>query len=128
MDLTPTGWSLSGVAAAILMGAGIILLVAYAFRRGLHHRELDGTDAASQLQAGDSAGTVPGATASASAHVRDTSRTMGAAGAMILLLGLALGVIAATGGWGTQPAGGPGTAPEDCAQTWNGCPQATVAP
>ena len=32
MDLTATGWSLTGVAAAILIGAGIILLVAYAFR------------------------------------------------------------------------------------------------
>jgi hypothetical protein len=53
---------------------------------------------------------------------------MGAAGAAILVLGLALGMIAATGGWGTQPAAGPGTAPEDCAQTWNGCPQSTVAP
>ena len=39
---------------------------------------------------------------------RDLSRTMGAAGAMILVLGLALGVIAATGGWGVQQAVGSG--------------------
>jgi hypothetical protein len=126
MDLTDTGWSLAGVAAAILIGAGIVLLVAYAFRRGLHHRELDGTDAETQLEAAASGASTPGATASAS--VRDTSRTMGAAGAAILVLGLALGAIAATGGWGAQQAGGPGAAPEDCARTWNGCPQATVAP
>ena len=128
MTFTDTGWSLTGIAAAILIGAGIVLLVAYAFRRGLHHRELDGTDAETQLEAAAAApgGSAPGAPVSPS--FRDTSRTMGAAGAMILVLGLALGVIAATGGWGSQQAGGPGTAPEDCAQTWNGCPQATVAP
>jgi predicted permease len=121
MNLTVTGWSLTGIAAAILIAAGILLLVVYAFRRGLHHRELDGTDPESQLEAAASGST-------GSASIRDASRNMGAAGAVILVLGLALGVIAATGGWGTQQTAGPGTAPQDCAQTWNGCPQATVAP
>jgi hypothetical protein len=121
MDLTATGWRLTGIAAAILIGIGIILLVVYAFRRGLHHRELDGTEP-------DPGPGAPASGAPAPAAPRDISRTMGAAGAVILVLGLALGMIAATGGWGTRPAAGPGTAPEDCAQTWNGCPQSTVAP
>ncbi len=123
MDLTIAGWSLTAIAAAVLIAAGIGLIVVYALRRGLHHRELDGVDAESPLETAATAEQTP-----APASARATSRTMGAAGAVILVLGLALGVIAATGGWGTQPTAGPGIAPEDCAQTWNGCPQATVAP
>lgn len=122
MNLTIAGWSLTGVLAAVLIVAGIALLVVYALRRGLHHRELDGTDAELDL-----AGATPGPDA-ASPGARELSRSMGAAGAVVLVLGLALGVIAATGGWGTQQTAGPGTAPQDCAQAWNGCPQATVAP
>jgi hypothetical protein len=125
MNLTLAGWSLTGILAAILIVLGIALLVAYALRRGLHHRELDGTDAESALEAA-ATGTPGGA--SGPSPARELSRTMGAAGAMILVLGLALGVIAATGGWGTQQTAGPGTAPEDCAGAWSGCPQATVAP
>ena len=114
MNVTLAGWSLTGIAAAILIVAGIALLAVYMFQRGLHRRELDGTEAAFDVE--------PAAAGAA------TSRTMGAAGAAVLVLGLALGVIAATGGWGTQQTAGPGIAPEDCAQTWTGCPQATIAP
>ena len=117
MNVTIAGWSLTGIAAAILIVAGITLLAVYMFRRGLHHRGLDGTE-----DGGAEPGVEPAAAAAA------TSRTMGAAGAAVLVLGLALGVIAATGGWGTQQTAGPGIAPEDCAQTWTGCPQATIAP
>jgi len=123
MDPTIAGWSLTAVAAAVLIAAGTGLIVVYALRRGLHHRELDGVDAETPLETAATAADAP-----APAGIRDTSRTMGAAGAMILVLGLALGVIAATGGWGAQQTAGPGIAPEDCAQAWNGCPQATVAP
>ena len=33
----------TGIAAAVAIVAGIVLLVAYAMRRGLVHRELEGT-------------------------------------------------------------------------------------
>jgi hypothetical protein len=124
MNLNLAGWSLTGLAAAILIVMGIALLVVYALRRGLHHRELDGTDAETGPEAEAGGSDLPAGASPAPSM----SSTMGAAGAVVLVLGLALGVIAATGGWGVQQASGPGTAPQDCAQAWNGCPQATVAP
>ena len=118
MNLNLAGWSPIGIGAAILIVIGIALLVAFALRRGLDHRELEGMDAE------------PGAIAPVAPAPRehDSTRTIGAAGAAILVLGLAMGVVAGTGGWGTQEAQGPGTAPQDCAQGWNGCPQTTIAP
>ena len=52
------------------------------------------------------------------------------AGATLLVVGLALGAVAALGTWTTGDAttGGPGLAPADCAQSWDGCPKATPNP
>ena len=114
------GWSPIGIAAFLLIAAGIVLLVAYAVGRGLVHRELEGIEEAAVT--GVEATPAPPAPAK-------RSRTLGTLGAALLVLGLALGVISATGGWGSGVAnGGPGVAPADCAQSWDGCPQATPNP
>jgi hypothetical protein len=114
------GWSSIGIAALVAIVAGIVLLVAYAVGRGLVHRELEGID--EPAISGDVA---PGAPSGPPQR----SRALGALGAALLVLGLALGVISATGGWVTGTvAGGPGAAPNDCAQAWGGCPKATPNP
>ena len=114
------GWSPIGIAALITIVAGIVLLVAYAVQRGLVHRELEGIEEAAV--SGDQA-------PPASPAPAPRARTLGALGAALLVLGLALGVISATGVWGAGTAsGGPGVAPADCAQSWAGCPKATPNP
>jgi hypothetical protein len=111
------GWSPIGIASLITIVAGIVLLVVYAMQRGLVHRELEGIE--------ETAVTGTETPAAPSAPLR-RSRTLGSLGAALLVLGLALGVISATGGWGAGTAnGGPGAAPNDCAQAWGGCPKAT---
>ena len=122
MSMSFGGWSVLGIAAAVLIVAGIVLLIAYAVERGLVHRELDGTVAT------DTAGSVQ------TAHVPGSSggaRTLGLVGAVLLAVGLVLGLLTAVSGWGGAVFGGlmgPGIGPGDCAQSWNGCPQTTVAP
>ena len=110
------GWSPIGIAALFTIIAGIVLLVVYAVQRGLVHRELEGIE--------ETAVTGTETPAAPSAPLR-RSRTLGSLGAALLVLGLALGVISATGGWGAVTTnGGPGAAP-NCAQAWGGCPKAT---
>lgn len=118
-----TGWSPAGIAALIAIAAGIVLLVAYAVQRGLMHRELEGMDPA------DSPESEPPPERVTPARPR-RSRTLGTAGAVLLIAGLALGGIAAVGSWdtGDASAGGPGASPADCARSWDGCPQATPNP
>ncbi|HYO43633.1 MAG TPA: hypothetical protein VES19_10590 [Candidatus Limnocylindrales bacterium] len=114
------GWSPIGIAALIAIAGGIVLLVAYAVGRGLVHRELEGIDSV-----GDTGTVAP----SAAAAPPRRSRTLGALGAALLVAGLALGVASAIGSWDTnQATSGPGTAPGDCAQSWEGCPKATPNP
>ncbi|OGO55289.1 MAG: hypothetical protein A2V85_06600 [Chloroflexi bacterium RBG_16_72_14] len=117
MSLSLGGWSILGIGAAVAIVAGIVLLVAYALQRGLVHRELDGVDP----EGGPDA--MPAAKAPA-------NRTLGTIGAIVLVVGLALGLLSALAGWGgTGTTGtGPGADPDDCAQSWSGCPQATPAP
>ncbi|MHB8959397.1 MAG: hypothetical protein ACYDAN_07200 [Candidatus Limnocylindrales bacterium] len=101
-------WPATGVLAAIAIAVGIVLLVVYAVRRGLVDNDLPDTFA------------TPAVPTSGPARVRGTaqkSRATGAAGALILVIGLALGLVTAIGGWGG--AGG-------CAQSWNGCAQSTA--
>ena len=115
------GWSPAGIVALIAIVAGIVLLVAYAVQRGLVHRELEGIETA-----GD-----PGTTAAPAVAAQPRrSRTLGMVGAIVLVVGLALGAVAALGTWTTGDAttGGPGLAPADCAQSWDGCPKATPNP
>lgn len=122
MSMSFGGWSLLGIAAAVLIVAGIVLLIAYAVERGLVHRELDGTVAA------DTAGSVPVARLTGSSG---GARTLGLVGAVLLTVGLVLGLLTAVTGWGGAGFGGtsgPGIGPGDCAQSWAGCPQTTVAP
>lgn len=122
MSMSFGGWSVLGIAAAVLIVAGIVLLIAYAVERGLVHRELDGTVAA------DTAGPVPVARVPGSSG---GARTLGLVGAVLLAIGLVLGLLAAITGWGGAGFGGmmgPGIGPNDCARSWNGCPQVTVAP
>lgn len=121
MSMSFGGWSVLGIAAAVLIVAGIVLLIAYAVERGLVHRELDGTVAT------ETAGSLPVARAGASGG----ARTLGLVGAILLAVGLVLGLLTAITGWGGAGFGGmmgPGNGPGDCAQSWNGCPQTTVAP
>lgn len=112
-------WPATGVLAAVAIIAGIVLLVAYAVRRGLVHGDLPGTveTAAVPGDAPTPAGGAPGG-----------SRTLGVAGAVILVAGLALGLITAVAGWGTSGTAGPSSGGTDCAQSWNGCPQTTLPP
>lgn len=112
------GWSPIGLAAIAAIVAGFVLLAVYAVQRGLVHRELEGIEAA------ELTGTeAPAATTDQPRR----SRTLGALGVVLLVAGLALGVVTAVGGLGTTGvAGGPGGAgPNDCAQAWGGCPKAT---
>jgi hypothetical protein len=119
-------WSPAGIAALVLIVAGIGLLVAYAMRRGLVDRELEGIDAPSEP--GTEAPAPAEAPAVAAAASRVGSRTVGALGAVLLVAGLGLGVVAAVASWTSPVPGGPGTAPGDCAQGWNGCPRDTPKP
>ena len=120
MNLTLTGWSPVGVVAGVLIVAGIVLLAAYVLRRGLHTRDLDGTEPEIE----------PGAPAHPAVASRTQARSLGVLGAALLSAGLLLGVASAAGGWGngTVANGGPGAGTPDCAQAWNGCPQATAQP
>jgi hypothetical protein len=100
----------------ISAGWSILGVVSYALQRGLVDRELDGTDAS-----GD-----PDATPIIRAP---RGRTLGAAGAIVLAVGLGLGLLTALGNWAGATTGiGPGGGPENCAQSWIGCPQATPLP
>jgi hypothetical protein len=109
-------WPLTGVLAAIAIAVGIVLLVLYAVRRGLVDNDLPDTIA--------TAG-VPTSGPAPVAGTPQQSRVLGAAGAAILVVGLALGVVTALGGWGGG-AGGSTNGTGGCAQSWNGCPQATA--
>lgn len=103
-------WPLTGVLAAIAIVIGIVLLVWYAVRRGLVHGDLPDTITVVE---------VPVAAPPPAAEPAHTSRTVGMLGAAILVVGLALGVVTAVGGWGGGATGG------GCAQSWNACPQTT---
>lgn len=107
-------WPVTGILAAIAIGVGIILLVVYATQRGLVHGDLPdtietpGVPTEAPLRAGEP---------------QHRSRTLGALGAVVLITGLALGVLTAATGWGGTGTGSTGT---DCAQSWTGCPQVTT--
>ena len=119
MPMSFGGWSVLGIAAAVAIVAGIVLLVVYAVGRGLVHRDLDGTLPTESEPAGDTP----------QLQRRPARRTVGLLGAVILVVGLGLGLLSAITGWGTTgTAGGPGGAAQDCAQSWTGCPQATPGP
>jgi hypothetical protein len=107
-------WPLSGVLAAVAIVVGIVLLVIYAVRRGLMNRDLPDTIETAE---------VPTAGPAPSAEPASQPRTLGALGAAILIVGLALGLVTAVGGWTGSGTGSSGT---DCAQSWNGCPQVTA--
>jgi hypothetical protein len=115
------GWSPTGIVAGICMTLGILLLVVYAAQRGLVDRELDGTDEEAAAMAADDP------TAPRKPAPRRARRSLGTVGALLLVAGLALGALTALGAWGSNgpEATGPGGAPADCAQGWNGCPKAT---
>jgi hypothetical protein len=105
-------WPLSGVLAAILIVIGIVLLIAYAVRRGLVQHDLPDTIERLAVPTGGAARAVEPAS---------QPRVLGAVGAVVLLVGLALGVVTAVSGWGDSGSGGGG-----CAQSWSGCPQQTA--
>ncbi len=105
-------WPLSGVLAAILIVVGIVLLVVYAVRRGLVAHDLPDTIETAE---------VPTAGPAPAAEPPSRPRALGAVGAVVLVAGLALGVLTAVGGWGGGGSGGGG-----CAQSWNGCPPQTA--
>jgi hypothetical protein len=119
MTLNFGDWSALGLLAAIAIVIGSILLVAYAVRRGLFNRDLDGT-----IEAEGPDGTMP-----ADADAPAPSRTLGVAGVIVLLAGVGLGILGVvTGPGGGTSATVPLTDPNDCAQTWSGCPQVTPRP
>jgi anti-sigma factor RsiW len=108
-------WPLSGVLAAILIVVGIVLLIAYAVRRGLVHDALPDTVERAEVPTDGPAPT---------SEPPSRPRTLGALGAVILVVGLALGVFTAvSGGWSAA-----GNVTGSCAQSWNGCPQVTAPP
>ncbi len=120
MNLDLGSWSITGTLAALAILVGSILIVIYAVRRGLVNRELDGTIAAEGPD-----GTMP-AVAGAAA---EPSWALGLAGVIVLVAGLALGLVTVVTGPTADPsATGPGIPPTDCARTWSGCPQVTPRP
>lgn len=120
MTLDLGDWSITGILAAIGIVAGSILLVAYAVRRGLVNRELDGT-----IEAEGPDGTMPAAAGAAAAP----SRALGLAGIIVLVAVLALGLVnIVSGPTAESSATGPGIPQVDCAQSWSGCPQVTPRP
>ncbi len=135
-----SGWSPAGILSLLAIVAGIALLVVYAVRRGMFTRVVDGTDDEAAVQAADDPTAVrtQGEPASASQHApgaeparrSNAGRPLGVLGAVLLVIGLALGIMVATGTWGaggtTPPAGATGQ--EDCAANWEGCPKATPQP
>jgi hypothetical protein len=118
------GWSPAGIASAIAIVAGIVLLMVYARQRGLLGGELDGSDENATAMAAEDP-TMPRPPRRSTA-----SRPVGTLGAILLVAGLALGTLTALGAWGTNgpAATGPGGQAPDCAQTWSGCPKATPNP
>ena len=120
MTLNFGGSSAIGLLAALAIVVGSVLLVVYAVRRGLVNRELDGT-----FEAEGEDGTMPAAAGAAA----EPSRALGLAGVIILVAGLALGLVnVVTGPTADSRATGPGNPPTDCAQSWSGCPQVTPRP
>ncbi len=119
MTLTLGGWNAIGILAALAIVAGSILLVVYAVRRGLVNRELDGT-----VETEDAEGTMPAAAGTAAAP----SRTLGLAGVTLLVAGIVLGAVGLLTSSPGPTADEPGNPPTDCAQAWNGCPEATAGP
>jgi hypothetical protein len=113
------GRSAIGILATLAIVAGSILLVVYAVRRGLVHRDLDGT-----IEEPGADGTMPAAAGAAAAP----SRTLGLAGVTLLVAGIALGAIGVLTSTSGPTTAGPGNPPSDCAQGWNGCPQPTANP
>jgi hypothetical protein len=107
-------WPLTGILAAIAIAVGIVLLIVYATRRGFVNRDLPDTIASAEVPTGGPAPV---------AEPPQRPRTLGAVGAAILIVGLALGLVTAVTGWGGAGSGTTGT---DCAQSWNGCPQVTA--
>jgi hypothetical protein len=127
-----SGWSPAGIVSLVAIVAGIVLLVVYAVRRGMFTRELDGTDEAAAAQAADdptaaAAAQVPSTPPARAARRANAGRPLGILGAILLVIGLGLGVMVATGTWGgggtTPPSGTSGQ--DDCAAGWEGCPKAT---
>lgn len=113
------GWSPIGIAALVTLVAGVALLVIYAVQRGLVHRELEGIDADPD----------PGTEAPARTPMpARRSRTLGMVGAVLLVVGLGLGAAAAVGSWSVGGSSGIGLPPDDCAQSWDGCPRSTINP
>jgi hypothetical protein len=110
----------TGIAAIVAIVAGVVLLVAYAMRRGLVHRELDGT-----LNRESSP---EGVMEAAPSKPAPSSRGFGAVGAALLAVGIVLALISVTAPPRTSGPLAPGATPNDCAQSWNGCPQATKQP
>jgi hypothetical protein len=108
-------WPLSGVLAAIFIVVGIVMLVAYAVRRGLVESDLPGTFESDS---------VPTDGPAPAAEPPGRPRTLGALGAAILIVGLGLGVVTAVSGW--SGAGSASGSDGGCAQSWNGCPQQTA--
>jgi hypothetical protein len=119
MNLSFGDWPVTGVLAAVAIVVGIVLLVVYAVGRGLVHGDLPGTV---ETAAVPTDGPVPGAGAPGG------SRVLGTAGAVILVAGLALGLVTAVAGWGARGTSGSSSGGTDCAQSWSGCPQNTLPP
>jgi len=124
MTLNFGGSSAIGLLAALAIVIGSVLLVVYAVRRGLVNRELDGT-----IEAEGPDGTMPADADADAGAAAEPSRALGLAGVIILVAGLALGLVnVVTGPTAGSRATGPGNPPTDCAQSWSGCPQVTPRP
>lgn len=115
-------WNPVGIAAALLIALGIVLLVGYASRRGLVRGGLEGMDESIEPEVASEPTARP-------AGARPGPRMLGAIGAVVLVAGLVLGMIAALGSWTAgDGVSGPESGPADCAQSWDGCPKSTPPP
>lgn len=114
--------NIGAILAIAAIVAGLVLLGVYVVGRGLHTRELDGTDDAAAALAADD----PTAERAPRPAPRSRSgRPIGALGALLLVVGLGLGALTLTSGSGTS---GPGAVPSDCLAGWNGCGVTTPKP
>jgi hypothetical protein len=133
MPVSLESWSVLGIASILAIVAGAGLLVAHAVRRGLVHGDLDAQETsdaidgpADPLDPASAIARARPATGDAAGGLR-APVSLGLAGAALLVVGLALGLVTAVSGAGPvgSGAGAPGAGPNNCAQSWTGCPQST---
>lgn len=114
---------LPSIIAIAAIVAGLVLLGVYVVQRGVTSRELDGTDEAAAALAADDPTAVR---APRQAPRSRKGRPIGALGALLLVVGIAIFALGFASGNGGSS--GPGAVPSDCVAGWDGCGVTTPKP